>query len=543
MARSDRSAHGSSQFVTSGKRWTLIAAVLGSSIVFLDSSVVSVALPAIGRERRLLVDVLEGQNYIQYGYLLTLSALLILAGALSDYFGRRKLFVIGLVGFGVTSLMCGLAPNVELLIVARLLQGAAGAILVPGSLAILTTNFEGEEQGRAFGVWAGASGVAPILGPFVGGVLVDDFSWRAIFLLNLPLVAVAVWAAQRHVKESRDELASGRFDWLGALLVALAVGGLSFGAIYGQQRQWQDAAAFVALGVGLLTTLALPFYFARARDPLIPLALFKSRNFTVTNVSTLLIYGALYAGLLFQPIYMQGALGYSAPAVGLGSIPGPLFLIFLSTRFGALASRLGPRWFMTIGPLLIAAGFAWLMRIPSDSQPWQLQLGDPATYVPPTSYMIDFLPSSIVLGLGLAIMVAPLTTALMRSVPPRMAGLGSAINNAISRVGPQLAGALIFIVVTATFYGSLAGLVPGLDVNSPAVREALPPLNEPASSVTTDVVVAARDASTEAFHVAMLVSAMLVLLGAAVNAIGISDRQARVASEEAPERAAAAETG
>ena len=318
--------------MTIDKRWTLVAAVLGSSIVFLDSAVLPVALPAIGREPRLFVDVLEGQNYIQYGYLLSLSALLVLAGALSDFFGRKRLFVIGLIGFGITSVLCGLAPNLEVLIVARLLQGATGAILVPGSLAILSTSFEGEEQGRAFGVWAGASGVAPILGPFVGGLLVDEVSWRAIFLLNIPFIAVAVWAAQRHVKESRDEHASGKFDWIGALLVALAVGGLSFGAIYGQQRQWQDPVAFIALGLGALATVAMPFYFARAANPLVPLGMFRSRNFTVTNISTLLIYGALYVGFLFQPIFMQGTIGYSAPAVGLAFMPGPFFLIFLSTR-------------------------------------------------------------------------------------------------------------------------------------------------------------------------------------------------------------------
>ena len=342
--------------MTTQKRWTLIAAILGSSIVFLDSSVVTVALPAMGKEPALFFDVLEAQSYIQYGYLLTLSALLILAGALSDYYGRRKLFVIGLVGFGATSILCGLAPNLEVLIVARLLQGATGAILVPGSLAILTTNFEGEEQGRAFGIWAGASGIAPILGPFVGGLLVDEVSWRAIFLLNIPFIIVAVWASMRYVKESRNDEASSRFDWFGAFLVALAVGGLSFGAIYGQQRQWQSPLAFVALGLGVAAAVAMPFYFARKSNPLIPLGLFRSRNFSVTNMSTLLIYGALYVGLLFQPIFFQGTLGYTAPAVGLGSIPGTLFLIFLSTRFGTLASRHGPKLYMTVGPLLMTLG-------------------------------------------------------------------------------------------------------------------------------------------------------------------------------------------
>ncbi len=518
--------------MNTSQRWTLIAAVLGSSIVFLDSAVLPVALPAIGREPRIFVDVLEGQNYIQYGYLLTLSAFLVLAGALSDYFGRVRLFLIGLVGFAITSLACGLAPNLETLIVARLFQGAAGAVLIPGSLAMLTTSFQGEQQGRAFGVWAAASGVTPILGPFVGGVLVDDFSWRWIFLLNLPLIAIAIWAARRYITESRDPRAKGNFDWLGAVLVAVAVGGLSFGAIYGQQRQWQDPLAFVAIGLGALATVIMPVYFARARNPLVPLGLFRSRNFTVTNISTLLIYGSLYVLILFQPIFFQGTLGYSAPAVGLGFVPGSLALIFLSTRFGALANRYGPRIFMTVGPALMALGVLWLARIPADSAPWQLNVGDPSTWLPTSAYFVDVLPNSLIFGLGLSMMVAPLTTALMRSVPGRQAGVGSAINNAISRVGPQLAGALIFIVVTASFYASLAARVPGLDVGSSEVRAAIPPLNAPAPEVPPDQVIAAREASTEAFHLAMVTSAGLLALGAAVNWLGIRNDQAAAPDDD-----------
>ena len=512
--------------MTASKRWTLIAAVLGSSIVFLDAAVLPVALPAIGREPRHFVDVLEGQNYVQYGYLLTLSAFLVLAGALSDYFGRVRVFVIGLVGFGITSLACGLAPDVETLIVARLLQGAAGAVLIPGSLAMLTTSFEGEEQGRAFGVWAAASGVAPILGPFVGGVLVEELSWRWIFLLNLPLLGIAVWAARRHIVESRDPEARGDFDWLGAFLVALAVGGLSFGAIYGQQRQWQDPIAFVAIALGALATVVMPFYFARKPNPLVPLAMFRSRNFTVTNLSTLLIYGSLYVLILLQPIFLQGTLGYSAAAVGLGFVPASLALVFLSTRFGALANRYGPRIFMTVGPTLMAVAVLWLARIPADSQPWVLDVGDPSTYMPGIGYLVDVLPYSIIFGFGLSLMVAPLTTALMRSVPVRQAGIASAVNNAISRVGPQLAGALIFVIVTASFYASLAARLPGLDVNSHEVRAAIPPLNAPAPEVPPDQMLAAHAASTEAFHLAMVTAAGLLALGAAVNWLGISDRQA-----------------
>src|SRR4029077_10910157 len=223
------------------KRWILVAAVLGSGIVFLDSTAVNVALPRIGRELpRSFLGVLEGQSYVYNAYLLTLSALLILAGALSDFYGRRRMFLYGLIGFGLTSVLCGLAPTMELLVVFRVLQGAAGAMLVPGSLALLTANFSGEEQGRAFGTWAGASGATTILGPVIGGLLVDTISWRAAFLINVPLVLVAAWATWKHVPESRDDEMSPHFDWLGAGIVALAVGGLAFGAIYGQQREWKD---------------------------------------------------------------------------------------------------------------------------------------------------------------------------------------------------------------------------------------------------------------------------------------------------------------
>jgi len=510
----------------SSKTWTLAAAVLGSSVVFLDSAVLTVALPAIGREPRLFVDVLEAQNYIQFGYLLSLSALLVLAGALSDFFGRRRVFVIGLVGFGVTSLLCGLALNLEMLILARLVQGAAGAVLVPGSLAILTNNFEGEEQGRAFGVWAAATGVAPIFGPLVGGLLVDNLSWRWIFLLNVPFTALAVWAALRHVKESRDEHASGRFDWLGALLVALAVGGLSFGAIYAQQRQWQDPLAFVALGVGAITTIALPFYFARVRNPLVPLSLFRSRNFSVTNLSTLLIYGALYVSFFFVPLFLQGTLFYTATAVGLGSIPGTLFLIFLSTRFGKLAARHGPRVYMTVGPLLMAGALLWLTRIPYNSRAWPLQVADSSTWLPSAGYLADVLPFYVVFGVGISIMVAPLTTALMRSVPGRQAGTASAINNAISRVGPQLAAAVIFIIVTASFYATLGARFPYLDVNDAYVRSQIQPMGTPGPLINLDRWADVQIASTEAFHLAMLTAAALLAAGALVNWLFISNRQA-----------------
>lgn len=506
------------------KQWTLIVAVLGSGIVFLDSTIVNVALPKIGEQLPTsLFGVLEGQSYIYNGYLLTLSALLILAGALNDFYGRRRMFALGLAGFGLTSALCGIAPTMELLVVFRVLQGAAGALLVPGSLSLLAATFVGEEQGRAYGIWASASGATSILGPFVGGVLVDTISWRMAFLMNVPLVAFALWATLKYLQESRDEQASGHFDWLGAFVVALSVGGLSFGAIYGQQREWREPLAFAALAVGGLATLGFPLLMARSATPLVPLHLFRSRNFTVTNVSTLVIYGALYVTFYYAPVYMQGTLGYTASAVGLATIPATLLFVLLSSRFGALAGRYGARWFMAAGPAIMALGILWLVRVPADSQAWAFQPGVPASYVPPAGYLVDFFPGFLVYGLGLAVMVAPLTTCLMTAVDVRHSGLGSAINNAISRVGPQLAGALIFVAITATFYAGMARRLPGMDMSSQEIRGQISPLNRPGASVPANQVAAARDASTDAFRLAMLISVGLLAGGAVINAVGIKN--------------------
>jgi EmrB/QacA subfamily drug resistance transporter len=532
--------------VNTREKWTLTAAVLGSGIVFVDSTVVNVALPRIGRELPTsLFGVLEGQSYVYNGYLLTLSALLVLAGALSDYYGRKRMFVLGLVGFGVASVLCGLAPNMELLVLFRILQGGAGALLVPGSLALITSTFTGEAQGRAFGIWAGASAATTILGPFIGGVLVDTVSWRAAFLINVPLVAAALWATGRYVAETRDQNATGRFDWLGAGVVAVAVGGLSFGTIYGQQRDWRDPVAYVALAAGIIATIAFPILMARRRDPLVPLELFRSRNFAVTNVSTFLIYGALYVAFYYLALFLQGTLGYSAAAAGLAGIPGGFLLAILSTRFGALSARYGPRIFMTVGPALMALGVIWFARVPATSQPWLFTPGDPATWLPPTDYLIYLLPGQIVFGFGLAMMVAPLTTAVMTSIPVRNAGVASAVNNAISRVGPQLAGALIFVAITASFYGGMAARLPGTDTSDPAFRRDWAPLNVPTVSVNSsyprDVIQrieAAREQSTDSFHLAMIVAAGLLLAGAAVNFVGISDRQALGVAKQAQAPAA-----
>jgi len=512
----------------SQRGWILTAVVLGSGIVFLDGTIVNVALPRIGEELPAsLMGVLEGQAYVNSGYLAMLSALLILAGALADVYGRRRIFAIGLVGFGITSVLCGLAPNLELLVVFRLAQGAAGALLVPGSLALITANFEGAERGRAFGIWAAATSATVTLGPIVGGALVDTISWRVAFLINVPLVLLALYATVRHVPESRDESRTGGLDWLGSIVIALAVGGLAFGLIRGQEREWRDALAFGALAVGAVAAVLFPILMLRRRDPLIPLSLFASREFTVINLSTFLIYGALYVTFQFQGLFLQGTLGYTALAAGAVGLPVGVLLSVLSTRVGSIAGRTGPRPFLVGGPLLMAAGIAWQLRIPATSQPWLASAGDGGTLFPPSDVLIDVFPTILLFGIGISLVVAPLTTALMNSIPVKNSGVGSAINNAVSRVGQPLVTAVLFIAITATFYGAVSPRIGRLDFSTPEVRREIAPLNRPAptAQLTADEAEAVRNASTDAYHLAMLVNVVLLVAGAAVNAFGIRPRR------------------
>ena len=498
----------------------LLAVVLGSGIVFLDGTVVNVALETIGEELpATMVGRLEGLTYVTSGYLAVLAALLIPAGAISDSRGRRRVFGLGLVGFGLTSLACGLAPTMELLVVARLLQGAAGAFLVPGALAIITAAFDGEERGRAIGTWAAATAALTTLGPLAGGVLVQAVSWRAAFLVNLPLVLVALLALRR-VPESRNEAATGRVDWLGAAVAVVAVGGLAFGLTRGQESGWQDPLAFGALAVGGIALVAFPVLMAVRPDPLVPLGLFRRRNFSVVNLATLVIYGALYTSFAFQSLFLQGTLGYSPLAAGIVSLPTGVLLVLLSTTAGRLAGRIGARPFMVGGPLLMAGGLLWLARIPPTSAGWPASPADPASLVPPVDYLVDVLPGSLLFGIGLAILVAPLTTALMGAVPVNRAGLGSAINNAISRVGSPLASAALFVVITATFVPALVAAVPGFTAEA-AEALGITPLLPPPPGTPADVATAITAASTDAFHLAMIVAAALLVAGAAVSFVGL----------------------
>jgi EmrB/QacA subfamily drug resistance transporter len=510
--------------MTTRQRWTLVATVIGSGAVFLDGTIVNVALPRIGRELpATVVNVLEGQTYVVSGYLAILAALLILAGALSDHYGRRRVYAIGLGGFAVTSALCGLAPSMELLVVFRLLQGAAGALLVPGSLSLITQAFEGEARGRAFGIWAASTSALTVLGPIVGGVIVDTISWRVAFLINVPLLAIALWATLAHVSESRDDEAPARFDWLGAIVAGLAVGGLSFGLIRGQANAWADAAAWISIVVGAVALVLFPILMARRPNPLVPLGLFRERTFATINLATFFIYGALYVTISYQALLLQGVLGYTALAAGAIGIPVGIMLSLLSTRMGTLAGRLGARRFLVGGPLLMAGAMLWFARLPADSAPWKAAFETPSTLVPPVSTLVDVLPSILLFGLGISMVVAPLTSALMSSIPGRFSGLGSAINNSISRVGQPLLGAVIFIAISATYYASLGTKAPSLDTRAADVRAAFQPLNPAPASAAADQVTAATQASVDAFHLAMLVMAGLLALGALTSWIGLRD--------------------
>jgi predicted MFS family arabinose efflux permease len=373
-----------------------------------------------------------------------------------------------------------------------------------------------------------------LLGPVLGGLLVDTIGWRVAFLVNVPVLAFALWVVIRHLTESRERGSSGRFDWLGSAVAAVAVGGLSFGLVRGGEHDWQDGLSWGAIVVGSVAFLAFPILMARRRDPLVPLSLFRSRPFTAINLATFFIYGALYVTLSYQGILLQGVLGYTALGAGAVGIPVGVCLTLLSTRVGTVAGRIGARPFMVAGPLLMAAGLVWFARLPVDSDPWLASIAKPATLIPPGGVLIDVLPSMLLFGFGISCIVAPLTNTLMGSIPQRYSGLGSAINNAVARVGQPLLGAVIFVAISATFYTTLGAIAPELDARSPEVRAAFSPLNPPKGDVTSELVEAARRASVEAFHQAMLVGAGLLVAGAATSWYGLRDETVgRAAQDEA----------
>ena len=405
-----------------GGRWVVVAAALGSGVAFLDGSVVNVALPAIGRELGGGFSVLQ---WVLDGYLLSLSALLLLGGALGDRYGRRRVFVVGLVMFTVASLGCGLAPTGAALILARLVQGVGGALLIPGSLALIDASIRQQDRGRAIGTWAGLSGVASALGPFVGGWLVDTASFRWVFFINVPLAALAMVITVRHVPESRDTTATGRLDIAGAASVTVGLGGIIYALIEAPVHGWTPLTV-TAAAVGVLALAAFPLIERRQPAPLIPPSLFGSAQFTGANLVTLAVYTALGGALFLLSLQLQQSLGYTARAAGLAFLPFTVIMLLLSSRMGALAQRVGPRWLMTIGPLVAGAGLALLVRAE-----------------PGASYLSGVLPGIAVFGLGMTLTVAPLTSAVLASVEEQHVGAASGVNNAVSRIASLLAVAVL----------------------------------------------------------------------------------------------------
>jgi EmrB/QacA subfamily drug resistance transporter len=413
----------------------LLATVLGSGIAFLDTTVVNVALPTIGED---LGAGIASLQWIVNAYTLTLSGFLLLGGSLGDHYGRRRIFVLGVIWFAAASALCGIAPTDEALIAARALQGVGGALLTPGSLAILEASFRREDRGPAIGAWSGLGGVTAAIGPFLGGWLVQAASWRLIFFINLPLAAVVVWVSLRHVPETRDPGATGRLDWAGAALAAAGLAGIVYALTDGPARGWTSP---VILATGLGGVAALAAFVAwerRSAAPMLPLDIFTSRQFTAANLVTFVVYGALGGSLFLMPIQLQRVLGYSPLASGVALIPITVVLLLLSARAGHLASRIGPRLPMTLGPLGVAAGFALFTRIG-----------------PGASYLVDILPASFVYGLGLTLTVAPLTSTVLAAAPAEHAGIASAVNNDVARTAGLLAVAVLPVVAGISGAGAL----------------------------------------------------------------------------------------
>jgi EmrB/QacA subfamily drug resistance transporter len=407
---------------TAAGRWVVVAAVLGSGVSFLDGTVVNAALPAISRDLHANLGDLQ---WVLTGYLLTLGSLLVLGGSLGDRYGRRRVFVIGLAAFAATSAVCSIAPNTASLVAARCVQGAAAALVVPNSLAIVSASFAPTHRGRAIGAWSGLGGVATAIGPFLGGWLIDSVSWRLVFLINLPIAATAIWIALRHVPESRDEHAGKHLDVAGSVLLTIGLAGLVYALIEGPGTS--SPALPIALGVvGIVSLLAFVVVEARVPAPMVPLPLFRSRQFSGANAVTFAVYAALGTATFLVVVYLQTDLGYSALEAGASLLPITVLMLLFSARSGALAQRIGPRLQMTVGPFVVAAAMVLLARIE-----------------PGTTYWATVFPAVVVLGMGLALTVAPLTATVLGAVEDAHAGIASAINNSVARIAGLLAVAVL----------------------------------------------------------------------------------------------------
>jgi EmrB/QacA subfamily drug resistance transporter len=410
-------------------RWVLLAAVLGSGLAFLDVTVVNIALPALGAD---LGADLAGLQWTINGYTLTLAAFILLGGSLGDRYGRRRLFVAGTAWFAVASLLCAVAPTIETLIAARALQGVGGALLTPGSLAIIAASFTPTDRARAIGAWSGLGGIAAAIGPFLGGYLVQAFSWRWIFLINLPLAVAVIAVAQRHVPESADPEACPHLDVAGAALGALGLGGVTY-ALVGAGEQGASAAVLGSGVLGLGALVAFVVTERRSSHPMLPLGIFSSRQFSAANLVTFAVYAALGGVFFLLVVHLQVVGGFSPILAGSALLPITLIMLALSARAGALATRIGPRAPMTAGPIVCALGLLLTLRIDAEA-----------------TYVAAVLPAVTVFGLGLTLTVAPLTATVLAAAPSRHAGVASGVNNAVARAAGLLAVAVLPVAAGLT---------------------------------------------------------------------------------------------
>ncbi|MFL6009926.1 MAG: MFS transporter [Rubrobacteraceae bacterium] len=500
--------------------WILAATILGSAMAFIDGTVVNVALPQI--QARLNATAIDAQ-WIVESYALFLAALILVGGSLGDHYGRRRIFTLGVVMFAAASVLCGLASSPEQLIVARAVQGVGGALLVPGSLAIISASFEEERRGRAIGTWSGFSGITAAIGPVLGGYLVDNVSWRAAFFINVPLAVVVLWISFRHVPESRDPDAR-RLDIPGAVLATLALGGVVYGLIESQNSGFTDPRVLVSLALGVAALVAFVFVEGRVEEPMMPLSLFRSRNFAGANLLTLFLYAALGGSLYYLPFNLIQVHGYSATAAGSAFLPFVLITFVLSRWAGGLVVRYGAKLPLVIGPTITAAGFV-LFALPGTEG----------------SYWTTFFPAVVVMGLGMALVIAPLTTTALTSVSGRHAGLASGVNNAVSRTASLLCIPVLGIFVFMTFSTQLDTETKELGLPQEARQQleaekvdlAGAEVPEGLDSGTAAAVQRAIDeAFVAGYRVAMLIAAGLAVASAVVAGIMIEGKGRAVESRE-----------
>jgi EmrB/QacA subfamily drug resistance transporter len=503
------------------KRLTLLACILGSGIVLLDGSVVNVALPTI---QRALGGGLAAQQWVVNGYLLTLGSLILIGGSLGDLYGERRVFALGVSGFGVASLAAALAPSIGALVAARALQGVFGALLVPSSLAVIVNTFDGAERGAAIGSWTAWGGIFGVVGPLAGGELLAIASWRWIFLINVPLVIVCVSLILLAIPRSAPrEPGARRIDYPGAILCAAGLGGPVFALIEQPRLGWSSPAVLGPLIAGVALLVAFMLHEARTRDPMLPLGLFRRRNFSAGNVETFAMYAGLSILFFFLVLFLQQIWGFSPLRSGLATLPVTLVMFALSKRFGLLADRFGPRLFMGAGPLVAAVGLLLFQRIGAH-----------------VDYVSDVLPGLLVFALGLSMTVAPLTAAVLAGAE-REAGIASGVNNAVARVAGLLGTAAVGAVVAAAFGSTLDRHLAGVRLG-PAARAVVAaakrlPLGRPdvhalAPAQAHALASAAEQASLHSFHLGLAIAAALVAIGGLVGVAGIRNPSNDVSAAE-----------